>query len=59
VDPGPQSKTVFTFGVFARQDQYYYYPSDDPFANLVPDLTLQSVAQHRTLTDLGARANVA
>jgi hypothetical protein len=52
-------KTVFTGGVFVRQDQYYYYPSDNPFADLQPDLTLQTVGQHRTLTDLGARANVA
>jgi hypothetical protein len=52
-------KTVFTFGGFARQDQYYYYASNDPFADLVPNLTLQTVGQHRTLTDLGVRANVA
>jgi hypothetical protein len=52
-------KAVLTAAAFARQDQYHYYPSADPFADLVPDLTLQSVGQHRTLTDLGARANIA
>ena len=52
-------KAVVTGGVFVRQDQYYYYPSGNPFADLQPDLTLQTVGQHRTLTDLGARANVA
>jgi hypothetical protein len=26
--------TVFTFGGFVRQDQYNYYPSDNPFADL-------------------------
>jgi hypothetical protein len=51
--------TVLTFGGFVRQDQYHYYPSDNPFADLVPDLTLQTVGQHRTLTDLGTRANIA
>ncbi len=51
--------TVFTFGGFARQDQYYYYPSANPFADVVPDLTLETVGQHRTLTDLGLRTNVA
>ena len=51
--------TIFTFGGFVRQDQYHYYPSADPFADLVPDLTLQTVGQNRTLTDLGVRANVA
>jgi hypothetical protein len=53
------ANTVFTLGGFARQDQYYYYPSDNPFADLVPDLTLETVGQHRTLTDLGLRSNVA
>jgi hypothetical protein len=52
-------KTVFTFGGFIRQDQYHYYPSDNPFADLQPDLTLQSVGQHRTLTDLGTRGDIA
>ena len=31
-------KTVFTFGAFVRQDQYNYYPSANPFADLTPDL---------------------
>ena len=30
-------KTVFTFGAFVRQDQYNYYPSANPFADLTPD----------------------
>ena len=51
--------TVFTFGGFARQDQYNYYPSRDPFADLTPDLQLQTVGQNRTLTNLGLRADVA
>ena len=50
--------TVFTFGAFARQDQYNYYPSDNPFADFTPDLQSESIAQSRTLTSLGARANV-
>ena len=50
--------TVFTFGAFVRQDQYNYYPSRDPFADLAPDLQLQTVGQNRTLTNLGMRANV-
>jgi hypothetical protein len=47
------SHTVFTFGGFVRQDQYNYYPSRDPFADLAPDLQLQTVGQNRTLTNLG------
>ena len=50
--------TVFTFGAFARQDQYNYYPSRNPFADLTPDLQLQTVGQSRRLTDLGLRSNV-
>ena len=52
-------KTVFTFGGFVRQDQYHYYPSDNPFADLQPLLQTQTVAQHRTLTDLGTRGDIA
>jgi hypothetical protein len=51
--------TVLTVGGFARQDQYHYYPSNNPFADLQPDLTLQTVGQHRTLTDLGLRSDIA
>jgi hypothetical protein len=50
--------TVVTFGGFARQDQYNYYPSRDPFSDLIPDLQLQTIGQNRRLTDLGLRANV-
>jgi hypothetical protein len=50
--------TVFTFGGFARQDQYNYYPSADPFADLIPDLQLQTIGQNRRLTDVGLRTSV-
>ncbi len=49
---------VFTFGGWARQDQYNYYPSDNPFSDLIPDLQLQTIGQNRTLTNLGLRADV-
>jgi hypothetical protein len=57
-------KTVFTFGGFVRQDQYNYYPSNNPFADLTPDPGFAgdgqsaSVAQNRRLTNAGARASV-
>jgi hypothetical protein len=50
--------SVLTFGGFLRQDQYNYYPSRDPFADLTPDLQLQGVGQSRRLTNLGLRANL-
>jgi len=50
--------TVFTFGGWTRQDQYNYYPSNDPFADLIPDLQKQTIGQNRTLTNVGLRADV-
>ena len=48
------SNTVFTLGGFARQDQYNYYGSDNPFADFTPDLQFQTVGQSRRLTNVGA-----
>jgi hypothetical protein len=55
---------VFTFGGFFRQDQYNYYPSADPFADLTPDRGFAgvgqsaTVAQNRRLTNTGVRASM-
>jgi Carboxypeptidase regulatory-like domain/TonB-dependent Receptor Plug Domain len=50
------ASTVLTLGGFVRRDQYNYYPSDNPFADLQPDLQSQTVGQDRKLTNGGARA---
>lgn len=50
--------TVLTFGGFARQDQFNYYPSDNPYADLQPDLQSSTIGQNRTLTNLGLRADL-
>src|SRR5262249_17367901 len=50
--------TVFTLGGFVRRDQYNYYPSANPFADLAPNLQTETVGQDRTLTNAGARAVV-
>jgi Carboxypeptidase regulatory-like domain/TonB-dependent Receptor Plug Domain len=53
------SSAVLTAGLFVRHDQYNYYPSDDPLADLGPvDLQRESVSQLRFLTNAGARASV-
>src|SRR6202167_4273481 len=53
------SNTVFTLGAFVRHDQYNYYPSDNPFADLgPPSLQRETVSQLRFLTNAGARARV-
>ncbi len=50
--------TVFTLGAFVRHDQYNYYPSANPFADLSPNLQSQSVGQNRTLTNAGIRPEI-
>ena len=47
---------MFSFGVWLRHDQYNYYPSNDPFADLGP-LQAETVSQLRFLTNAGARAD--
>ncbi|MGA2356602.1 MAG: TonB-dependent receptor, partial [Terriglobales bacterium] len=53
------SDTVTTLGAFVRRDDYNYYPSSDPFADLgPPSLQRQSVGQNRTLSNVGLRSDV-
>jgi hypothetical protein len=43
---------VYTLGGFVRRDDYNYYPSSNPFADLgPPSLQRESVGQNRTLTN--------
>ncbi len=50
---------VFTLGAFVRRDNYDYYPSNDPFADLgPPSLQRESVGQNRTLTNAGLRSDL-
>jgi hypothetical protein len=49
---------VFTLAGFVRQDQYNYYPSNDPFSDLIPDLQLQTIGQNRRLTNLGGHVDL-
>jgi Carboxypeptidase regulatory-like domain/TonB-dependent Receptor Plug Domain len=53
------SNTVLTMGAYVRHDQFNYYPSPNPFADLIPNLQLESVSQLRFLTNAGARASIA
>jgi hypothetical protein len=48
---------VFTLGAFVRRDQYNYYPSNNPFADLGP-INSETIAQDRSLTNAGARADI-
>ena len=49
--------TVFTLGGFVRRDQYNYYPSNNPFADLGP-IQQETVTQDRTLTNAGVRSDL-
>ena len=48
---------VFTLGAFLRHDQYNYYPSDNPFADLGP-IQQETVSQDRGLTNAGFRSDL-
>ncbi len=49
--------TVFSLGGFVRRDQYNYYPSDNPLADLGP-IQQETVNQNRTLTNAGLRSDL-
>jgi hypothetical protein len=49
---------LFTLGAFVRRDDYNYYPSRNPFADLgPPNLQQETVAQRRTLANIGIRSD--
>jgi hypothetical protein len=52
------ANTVFTLGAFLRHDQFNYYPSNDPFADLAPGLQQETLTQDRRLTNTGVRSDV-
>ncbi len=52
------NSAVFTLGGYVRQDQYNYYASSNPFADLTADLQSASVGQNRRLTNAGARTSL-
>lgn len=49
---------VLTFGGFARQDQYDYYPSNNPYADFTPGVQSETIGQDRRLTNLGLRSSL-
>jgi Carboxypeptidase regulatory-like domain len=52
------ANTVFTLGAFARHDQFNYYPSGNPFADLTPGLQQETLGQDRRLTNAGLRSDI-
>jgi Carboxypeptidase regulatory-like domain len=51
-------RAVWTIGAFVRQDQFQYYPTANPFADLTPNLQSDSIAQSRRLTNAGLRTDI-
>lgn len=51
------STAVFTLGAFVRHDQYNYYPSNNPFADLGP-INSETISQTRRLTNAGLRSDI-
>jgi hypothetical protein len=50
--------TVLTVGAFVRHDQFNYYPSGNPFADLAPGLQQETLTQDRRLTNAGLRSDI-
>src|SRR5258708_10468152 len=48
---------VYTLGAFVRRDQYNYYPSNNPLADLGP-INSETISQDRSLTNAGLRSDV-
>ena len=51
------TKAVFTLGAYVREDQYNYYPSNNPLADLGP-INSETISQNRTLTNAGLRSDI-
>ncbi|MBB5316171.1 TonB-dependent receptor [Tunturibacter empetritectus] len=51
------ANSVFNFGPYIRKDQYNYYPSGNPLADLGP-IQNQSIAQTRSLTNAGVHTDL-
>ncbi len=53
------NSTVFNLGAFVRRDDYHYYPSANPLADLGPaNLQTSSISQYRTLTNAAVHSDV-
>jgi hypothetical protein len=53
------SNTVFNLGAFVRRDDYHYYPSGNPLADLgAANLQTSSIEQNRTLTNAAVHSEV-
>jgi Carboxypeptidase regulatory-like domain len=53
------ANSVFNFGPYVRRDEYNYYPTNDPLADLgPPSLQNQTISQTRSLTNAGVHSDI-
>ena len=53
------NNAVFNLGAFVRRDNYNYYPSGNPLADLGPaNLQTSSISQNRTLTNAAVHSDI-
>lgn len=53
------TSSVLTTNYYYRRDNFHYYPSKNPFADLgAPDLQQESIAQQRSLANTGLRSDI-
>jgi hypothetical protein len=52
------ASTILDFGVYVRRDGYNYYPSNDALADYALDQQQESVAQQRSLLNMGGHADI-
>jgi hypothetical protein len=53
------NNSVFNFGPYIRRDNYNYYPSGNPLADLgPPNLQNQTISQVRSLTNAGVHTDI-
>jgi Carboxypeptidase regulatory-like domain len=52
------SNAVLNIGGFLRRDQFQYFPSNNPFADFIPNEQLETITQDRHLTNAGVRGDI-
>ena len=52
------TNSVVNVGAFLRRDESQFFPSPDPFSDLIPRLQLETVNQNRFLTNVGVRGDI-
>jgi hypothetical protein len=52
------TNAVLNVGAFVRRDQFQYFPSGNPFSDLIPGVQGETISQNRHLTNVGVRGDL-